>query len=147
MKSHGRVVPPSARRGRSSTAGWPLLLVLAGGFVAVAAAWFALSNSLGGNKDPQDYRYVEAVVGAPSRVNPLFVHLNDADRDLASLVFSGLTRLAADGSVLPDLAETWETSPDCPTVTFHLRGHARAHAGTRLTSAAAILTSPHPRDP
>jgi len=140
MKSHGRVVPPSARRGRSSTAGWPLLLVLAGGFVAVAAAWFALSNSLGGNKDPQDYRYVEAVVGAPSRVNPLFVHLNDADRDLASLVFSGLTRLAADGSVLPDLAETWETSPDGRTVTFHLRGDARWHDGTRFTSADVMFT-------
>ena len=139
MKSSGRVVPP-ARRGRSSNAGWPLLLVLAGGFVAVAASWFALSNSFGGNNDRQDYRYIEAVVGAPSRVNPLFVHLNDADRDLASLVFSGLTRLADDGSVLPDLAETWDTSPDGRTVTFHLRGDARWHDGTPFTSADVIFT-------
>src|SRR6266542_3863475 len=139
MKSSGRVVPP-ARRGRSSNAGWPLLLVLAGGFVAVAASWFALSNSFGGNNDRQDYRYIEAVVGAPSRVNPLFVHLNDADRDLASLVFSGLTRLAPDGSVLPDLAETWDTSPDGRTVTFHLRGDARWHDGTPFTSADVIFT-------
>ena len=106
----------------------------------VAAAWFGLSNSLGGNSTRQDYRYVEAVVGSPSRVNPLYVHLNDTDRDLASLVFSGLTRLGADGSVLPDLAETWETSGDGRTVTFHLRGDVRWHDGTPFTSTDVIFT-------
>src|SRR5438132_7094287 len=140
MKSPGRMVPPSARNTRSSTPGWPLLLVLAGGFVAVAAAWFALSNSLGGDNNQADYRYIEAVVGSPSRINPLFVHLNDADRDVASLVFSGLTRLAADGSVLPDLAETWETSSDGHTVTFHLRSDARWQDGMPFTAADAIFT-------
>jgi len=133
-------MPPSAQRRRPSTHGWPLLLVLAGGFVAVATAWLALSNSLRGESHPRDYRYVEAVIGAPSRVNPLFVHLNDADRDVASLVFSGLTRLGADGSVLPDLAETWETSPDGHTLTFHLRNDARWHDGTPLTSMDVVFT-------
>ena len=140
MKSRGQIVPPSARKPRSSTAGWPLLLVLAGGFVAVATAWLALSSSLGGENNQSDYRYIEAVVGAPSRVNPLFVHLNDADRDVASLVFSGLTRLAADGSVLPDLAETWETTPDGRTITFHLRGDARWQDGTSFTAADVVFT-------
>jgi len=140
MKSRGRIMPPFAQRRRPSTHGWPLLLVLAGGFVAVATAWLALSNSLRGESHPRDYRYVEAVIGAPSRVNPLFVHLNDADRDVASLVFSGLTRLGADGSVLPDLAETWETSPDGHTLTFHLRNDARWHDGTPLTSMDVVFT-------
>ena len=108
--------------------------------MAVAAAWFGLSKSLGGSDTRRDFRYVEAVVGAPSRVNPLFVHLNDADRDLASLIFSGLTRLGADGTVLPDLAETWEPSPDGNTITFHLRGNARWHDGTPFNSADVIFT-------
>ncbi len=73
MKSRGRTVPPSARDRGPSTAGWPLLVVLAGGFVAVAAAWFGLSKSLGGDNNQRDYRYSEAVVGTPSRINPLFV--------------------------------------------------------------------------
>ena len=81
------------------------------------------------NDEPQAHRYTEAVVGAPSRVNPLFAHLNDADRDLASLVFSGLTRLGADGGVLPDLAETWEISEDGRSFTFHLR--IRRHLARR----------------
>jgi peptide/nickel transport system substrate-binding protein len=140
MKSRGRTVPPSARDRGSSTAGWPLLLVLAGGFVAVAAAWFALSNSLGGDNNRRDYRYIEAVVGTPSRINPLFVHLNDADRDVASLVFSGLTQLAVDGSVVPDLAETWETSPDGRTFTFHLRRDAHWHDGVPFTAADVVFT-------
>lgn len=120
--------------------GWPLLIVLAGGLIAVAGAWFAFSGSFTDDDDAQAYRYVEAVVGAPSRVNPLYAHLNDADRDLASLVFSGLTRLGADGTVLPDLAETWDVSADGRTVTFHLRGGVDWQDGAPFTSADVIFT-------
>jgi peptide/nickel transport system substrate-binding protein len=116
------------------------MAVLAGGIVAVAAAWFAFSGSLGSENEPQPHRYTEAIVGAPSRVNPLFSHLNDADRDLASLVFSGLTRLGADGSVLPDLAQTWEISEDARSVTFHLRRGVTWHNGTAFTAADVIFT-------
>ena len=127
--------PPASRR-----AGWPLLAALAGGIIAVAAAWFAFSGSFGSESQPQTHRYTEAVVGAPSRVNPLFAHLNDADRDLASLVFSGLTRLGPDGAVLPDLAETWEISDDGTGVTFHLRNGVTWHNGTPFTAADVIFT-------
>ena len=124
----------------SGRTGWPLLAALAGGIVAVAAAWFAFSGSFGSESEPQTHRYTEAVVGAPSRVNPLFAHLNDADRDLVSLVFSGLTRLGADGAVLPDLAETWDVSEDGRNVTFHLRGGVTWHNGTPFTAADVIFT-------
>jgi peptide/nickel transport system substrate-binding protein len=141
MKSRGRIVPPSARhRKTSSSAGWPLLLVLAGGLVAVATAWFAFSDSFADNKSPRAYRYVEAVVGSPSRVNPLFAHLNAADRDLSSLVFSGLTRLGKDGTVLPDLAERWETNSDGHSVTFHIRPGVSWHNGTPFNSADVVFT-------
>jgi hypothetical protein len=39
-------------------------------------------------------------------LNPLFASLNEADRTLTSLVFSGLTRLDKQGAPFPDLAET-----------------------------------------
>lgn len=131
---------PSTEPSPSGRAGWPLLAALAGGIIAVAVAWFAFSGSFGSESKPLTHRYTEAVVGAPSRVNPLFSHLNDADRDLASLVFSGLTRLGADGAVLPDLAETWEISEDGRNVTFRLRHGVTWHNGTPFTAADVIFT-------
>jgi peptide/nickel transport system substrate-binding protein len=134
------ISPPTADPLPSGRAGWPLLAALAGGIVAVAAAWFAFSGSFGSQSEPRSHRYAEAVVGAPSRINPLFAHLNDADRDLATLVFSGLTRLGADGAVLPDLAERWDISEDGRDVTFHLRSGVTWHNGTPFTAADVVFT-------
>ena len=36
-------------------------------------------------------------------------------------IFETLTKINADGSVTPLLAERWEVSPDLKTYTFHLR--------------------------
>lgn len=139
--SSRRVTAPSSRGSlRPSSAGWPLLVVLAGGIVAVTVGWFAFSGSFTTDDKAGSYRYVEAVVGAPSRVNPLFAHLNDADRDITSLVFSGLTRLGPDGAVLPDLAETWEISEDGRTVTFHLRRGVAWHNDMPFTAADVVFT-------
>ncbi|MBX6772466.1 MAG: peptide ABC transporter substrate-binding protein [Chloroflexi bacterium] len=65
--------------------------------------------------------YVEGVVGHPTYLNPLLSPFNNADQDIVALVFSGLTRLAPDGSVVPDLASDWSISPDGRLYTFHLR--------------------------
>ena len=92
-------------------------------------------------------RYLEAIVGAPARVNPLFAPLNGADADLASLVFSGLTRLGPNGEVLPDLAESWEKSDDGLTYTFHLRNDVTWHTGTPFTVEDAVFTYEMLADP
>ncbi|HEX5414170.1 MAG TPA: peptide ABC transporter substrate-binding protein [Chloroflexota bacterium] len=65
--------------------------------------------------------YVEGVVGHPARFNPLLSDFNEADNDVVSLVFSGLTRVTKDGSLAPDLAENWSVSPDGKVYTFVLR--------------------------
>lgn len=65
--------------------------------------------------------YVEGVVGHPIYLNPLLATFNDADDDVVSLVFSGLTRLSRDGAVTPDLARSWTISPDGRIYTFTLR--------------------------
>lgn len=54
-------------------------------------------------------------------MNPLFASSNPTDGDIASLVFSGLVRLAADGTPQPDLAERWEISGNGTVYAFHLR--------------------------
>jgi peptide/nickel transport system substrate-binding protein len=42
-------------------------------------------------------------------------------------VFEGLVQFAADGSMLPQLAESWDISPDGLIYTFHLRHGVRFH--------------------
>ena len=119
---------------------WPLLAVLFLGVVAIALG-FILANPLTSSPEEQrQQRYVEAIVGSPARVNPLFAPLNDTDADLASLVFSGLTRLGLDGQVLPDLAQSWEVSPDGLNYTFKLRRDVNWHTGAAFTAEDALFT-------
>ena len=99
---------------------------LVGGLAALGAGWIALGGDA--PPSPRD-RYVEGVVGVPGRVNPLFAGRNPVDADLAALIFNGLTRLGADGTPLPDLAERWEITPDGRTYTFHLRNGVFWHDG------------------
>ena len=52
-------------------------------------------------------------------------------------VYEGLVQFAADGSVLPKLALSWDISPDGLTYIFHLRDGVRFHDGTAFDAAAA----------
>jgi peptide/nickel transport system substrate-binding protein len=108
--------------------------------VLAVAAWLAFGDSITGSESESSVRFVEAEVGTPSRVNPLFAHLNDADRDLVALTFSGLTRLSGDGTVLPDLAESWEIDEAGQTVTFHLREGVTFHTGASFSAADVVFT-------
>lgn len=129
-----RTTPPT-RRGP----GWPLLAVLLAGVLILGGVVLWVANPLSDNNDTPT-RYTEAAVGSPSRVNPLFAYESDIDRDLSSLVFSGLVRLGADGTPLPDLAQSWDISQDNLAVTFHLRSGVTWHTGQPFTSADVLFT-------
>lgn len=90
--------------------------------------------------------YVEAIVGQPRFINPLLATTN-VDLDLSRLVFSGLTRLAADGSFVPDLAERVEVSEDKKTYTVTLRSDARWHDGENVTADDVSFTYQTLQDP
>lgn len=90
--------------------------------------------------------YTEAIVGKPVWVNPLLA-VSQADRDLVSLVFSGLTRVDEYGQPAPDLAESWEISPDGLTYTFHLRPGVTWHDGAPFTADDVAFTMSLLRDP
>lgn len=101
---------------------WPLFVALVGGVFALSALWFlVLSNPSGEAVPASGGRYVEGVTRAPERINPLFANANSTDRDLSSLIFSGLVTLSPDGTPLPDLAERWEITGNGQSYVFHLR--------------------------
>ncbi len=91
--------------------------------------------------------YVEAVVGAPHLVNPILTASNDADLDLVSLVFSGLMKTDPKGALVPDLAETYEISPDGKTYTFHLRDGVQWQDGTDFSADDVVATMDYIKDP
>ena len=90
--------------------------------------------------------YVEASVGNPRYVNPLLASSNDADSDIAKLVFSGLMRTNAKGAVVPDLAASYEISADGKTYTFHLRDGVQWHDGKAFTAKDVVATAGYIKD-
>jgi ABC-type dipeptide/oligopeptide/nickel transport system permease component/ABC-type transport system substrate-binding protein len=58
-------------------------------------------------------------------------------------VYEGLVQFAADGSVLPRLALSWEISRDGLTYVFHLKGGVRFHDGSVFDAAAAKYSLEH----
>ncbi len=54
-------------------------------------------------------------------------------------LWEGLTSFAADGAIVPGVAERWETSADGLTWTFHLRGDAKWSDGSAVTAADFVF--------
>ena len=131
----------------SSRSRWPLLSGLVLVILAFSAFWYGLNQASGPQAPAHGGRYVEAVVGVPSNVNPLYAAFNDVDMDLTSLIFSGLTRLGPDGTVLPDLAAGWDVSADARSYTFRLRQDVTWHDGAAFNADDVIFTCQALRDP
>lgn len=90
--------------------------------------------------------YIEGVAGTPKHINPLLCQLNEADRDLCSLVFEGLTRLNEAGEAMPALAQTWNISDNGITYTFKLREDAKWEDGQPVTADDVVFTAGLLRD-
>ncbi|MDP3697904.1 MAG: ABC transporter substrate-binding protein, partial [Candidatus Taylorbacteria bacterium] len=81
----------------------------------------------------------EGIVGEPRHINPLLSQ-SDADRDLVKLVYSGLFKYNEDGKLLPDLAKSYETSPDELNYTVYLKENGIWHDGVPVTADDVIFT-------
>ena len=88
----------------------------------------------------------EGIVGSPRFINPILA-LSDADRDLVSIIYSGLMRKSPDGSLIPDLAEKYEMSNDGLTYTFTLKNKIYFHDGKPVTADDIIFTINEVKDP
>ncbi|MGH7141609.1 MAG: ABC transporter substrate-binding protein [Minisyncoccia bacterium] len=88
----------------------------------------------------------EGVVGTPRFINPVLA-ASDTDLDLTELVYSGLLRPDGHGNLVPDLAKSYDLSPDGRTYTVHLRPDARFQDGSPVTSADVAFTIEKVLDP
>jgi len=71
------------------------------------------------------------------KLDPLLTTIGD-EYIYDNLVFNGLTLMAEDLTVHPDLAEKWEYSEDLKRWTFHLRQGVKFHDGSAMTSADVV---------
>ncbi len=88
----------------------------------------------------------EGLVGPARFVNPV-IALSQSDNDLATLVYSGLTRTLPNGTIIPDLASSYDISPDGTIYTFHLRPDATFQDGKPVLAADIVFTIQKAKDP
>lgn len=75
---------------------------------------------------------IEGVVGLPRSINPVLA-ITDVDRDLSTLIYSGLMKYDH-GTLVGDLAKTYSVSDDGLVYTFTLKDNIRFHDGVPLTT-------------
>jgi peptide/nickel transport system substrate-binding protein len=88
----------------------------------------------------------EGVIGNPRFINPLLA-MSDADKDLTSLIYSGLVKATPEGTVVPDLAEHFDVSDDGKTYTFFMRDDAKFQDGSAVTTDDVEFTVLKAQDP
>ncbi len=81
----------------------------------------------------------EGVIGTPRFINPLLA-TSDIDKDLTTLVYSGLLKVNNYGGLTNDLAESYTISDDGLTYTFTLRDNIYFQDGIRVTSDDVVFT-------
>lgn len=84
--------------------------------------------------------YIEAMIGQPKYLNPLFSSAGDIDSDLVSLIYSSLFHYNNKGELVGDLVEKYDLSADQKTYNFTLRSDATFSDGEKLTAQDVIYT-------
>ena len=137
--------PPSSR-----IAGIVIVGSIGSLLAAALLAYFAFAASV---VDVPDFggTYIEGTLGPPPTLVSILAN-DDTARTISGLIFNGLTRYAADGTVVPDLATGWEIDSQSRSFVFHLRDDVRWQDGTPLTVddvlfTYGLLASPQRRDP
>jgi peptide/nickel transport system substrate-binding protein len=83
----------------------------------------------------------------PPNLDPTAGAAAAIDEVVYANVFEGLTRVAADGSVVPALARSWEVSSDGLVYTFHLASGVKFHDGTAFDAGDVKFSLDRARAP
>ncbi|MBP6911784.1 MAG: hypothetical protein KBB88_01110 [Candidatus Pacebacteria bacterium] len=119
---------------------WYLFLFLCGLFIcSTLFVLFTLSNKFEVIAPAHGGTLVEGILGTPRYINPV-IALTDADRDITSLVYSGLTKENKDGDIIPDLAESWTIDESGLVYTFTLKDNVVFQDGEPVTAEDIVYT-------
>jgi peptide/nickel transport system substrate-binding protein len=88
----------------------------------------------------------EGILGSPRFINPILAS-SDIDKDLSSLIYSGLLKADGKGELIPDVAESYTISGDSLVYTFILKDNIYFHDGTKLTADDVVFTIEKIQDP
>lgn len=80
----------------------------------------------------------EGVVGLPRLINPVLA-FSDTDKDLSALIYAGLMK-NDNGTIVPDLAQSYTVSSDALTYTFTLKNNLHFQDGSPLTADDILFT-------
>lgn len=130
----GCLVSKFSRREAIILAGLVIIAVGSGVASSVLKAQSALIQPVSGGV------HIEGLVGSPRYINPLLADTNSVDKDLAQLIYSGLTKMSPGREVLPDLAKDWDVQDSGKTYVFHLRDDVLWHDGEHFDAEDVIYT-------
>ncbi|MBU1445672.1 hypothetical protein KKD70_00200, partial [Patescibacteria group bacterium] len=103
-----------------------IVFVVFGGQYTKKTIGIGFDVGIGGN---QSGIYTEGFPMSIARINPVYADLNEADRDISSLVFRGLTKYDPDSqNIIGDMADV-TISEDKLTYTFVLKSYISWHDG------------------
>jgi len=88
----------------------------------------------------------EGIIGSPRFINPIIAS-TDVDKDLVSLIYSGLMRKNENGDMVTDLAEYVEVAENGLTYTFKLKDKIYFHDGEIIDTDDVIFTITEIKDP
>ncbi len=83
--------------------------------------------------------FVEASIGDIQGLIPNITS-DSASFEVGGMIYAGLVKRDKDLNIVPNLAESWEFSRDCLTLTFKLRKDARWHDGRPFTAGDVRFT-------
>lgn len=81
-----------------------------------------------------------------STLDPAFI-VDVPGGAVAAKIFNNLVRFDREGKVVPDLAESWDVSPDGTVFRFRLREGVRFHSGRELEAADVVYSLRRLLDP
>jgi peptide/nickel transport system substrate-binding protein len=116
-----------------------LLVFTVGLIISVSGLVLSLVRAITVEVPARGGELVEALVGTPRFINPLFAH-TDVDRDVTQLLFAGLMRATPSGTLVPSLARSYTISPDGLTYTFTLRDDVFFHDGVPVSADDVLFT-------
>lgn len=90
--------------------------------------------------------FTEGIIGSPRFINPVLA-VSDTDKDMSAIIYSGLLKVGADGSLETDLAESYEIKEAGLIYDFKIKDNAYFHDSAPVTADDVIFTVDKILDP